>query len=47
MLPNADMALKRMGSNGSREMTVILGENKKILGCHDSKLRLNQEKRTC
>jgi hypothetical protein len=33
MLPNVDMALKRMGSNGSREKTVVLvGGDKKILG---------------
>jgi hypothetical protein len=41
MLLNVDMALKSRGSNGSREMTVILGENEKILGIHNSKLRLN------
>jgi hypothetical protein len=44
MLPNVDMAPKRMGSNGSRKMTMSLGGNKKILGIHNSKLRLNQEK---
>jgi hypothetical protein len=43
MLPNVDMALKRMGSNDSREMAVILGEARKSWGIH-SKLRLNHEK---
>jgi hypothetical protein len=44
MLPNVDMALKRMGSNSSRKMTVILGETRRSWGIHNSKLRLNQEK---
>jgi hypothetical protein len=39
------MALKRMGSNGSREMTVILGKKWEDLGVSIiQKWRLNQEK---
>jgi hypothetical protein len=44
MLCNAGMALKRMGSNDSRERTVTLRKNEKRLGIYHLGMRFIEEK---